>query len=134
MVALLKVGMAVALWGLLGFAYPSAQSVGALVVAGVIVGSAVALGTLRQQLSNSRSNTELANERVQLLEHKNTRLTERNALLEARPNLEQHALLLQKLIERLERHDEMAAARDELTVQLLRGIWTSARGDQPPAM
>ena len=55
----------------------------------------------------------------------NKRLAERNAILEAQPNLEQHARLLSKLADRMEAHDkEMKGVAGE-QIALLREIRTA---------
>jgi hypothetical protein len=87
----------VGVWTTLALTVPSAATVGSLVAIATLVGGGLVVGTLRAQLTHARTTIALAKDEREILSAKAERLEKRNAVLEQRPNLEHHAMLLGEL-------------------------------------
>lgn len=99
MFALIKLGVlpTASGWGILATAVPSAGTIGALIAIASLVGGALVVGTLRAQLSAAKGTITLGKDEREILAAKAERLEKRNTILEAQPNLDKHARLLEEL-------------------------------------
>lgn len=83
--------------GLLASFTPTAATVGAMVGIASLVGGVGAVSTLRAQLTAAKNTIALSNSERDILAEKCDRQEKRLIVLEAQPNLEQHAELLKGL-------------------------------------
>lgn len=86
----------------------------AIIGVAFLVGGGIVVASYREKLGLARNTIEIQKAEIEVRESTESRLAEEKAklearvtMLEARPNLEQHAALLSKLLERAEEQTDL---------------------------
>lgn len=101
-------------WQLVVLAIPSAGSFAALVGCATIVGAALMVGRYKSAADAAERLLKLAAEETTIKDGKIARLESENAIFRAQPNLEQHARLLQKMLDKADQQLEGDAIQTDL--------------------